>query len=67
MIRDFFEENFGQENLMTAETYMAFGLVCMKLGQFDRAVEDLGNALRIYQMQLGEFEYKTKEVGHLLN
>ena len=66
MIREFFETEFGPDNLMTAETYMAYALVCLKLGQLNQCVDDLNRALMIYQTQLGEFEFKTKEVGQLL-
>ena len=34
VIREFFENEFGLDNLLTAETYMACALVCLKLGQF---------------------------------
>ena len=33
VIREFFETEFGPDNLLTAETYMAYALVCLKLGQ----------------------------------
>ena len=66
VIREFFETEFGPDNLLTAETYMAYALVCLKLSQFGQCIEDLNRALMIFQTQLGEFEFKTKEVNQLL-
>lgn len=63
VIKEFFEEQNGPDNLMTTETYMAFGLVCLKLGVLDQCKDYLRGAFNTYQQLLGEFEFKTKEVG----
>lgn len=31
VIKNFFENEFGPDNIGTAETYLAFGLVCLKI------------------------------------
>lgn len=48
VIREFFENEFGLDNLLTAETYMACALVCLKLGQFGQCIDDLNRALMIF-------------------
>lgn len=45
---------------------MAFALVSLKIGYTQQCYEELERALRIYQTQLGEFEFKTKEANRLL-
>ena len=65
-IREFFETEFGPDHVLTAETYLAYALVCLKLGQFGTCMDELQRALMIFQNQLGEFEFKTKEVANLL-
>ena len=40
-IKNFFENEFGPDNILTAETYLAFGLVCLKTGDFSSCMENL--------------------------
>ena len=49
IIKNFFENEFGQENVSTAETYLTFGLVCLKTGDFGSCVEYLQKALMTFQ------------------
>lgn len=32
VIRNFFDQEFGPDNILTAESNFAFGLICMKSG-----------------------------------
>jgi len=41
IIKNFFENEFGPDNIATAETYLTFGLVCLKTGDFGTCVEHL--------------------------
>ena len=41
VIKEFFEQEFGPDNILTAESYLSFALVCLKTGQFGSCVEDL--------------------------
>jgi len=67
VIKSFFENQYDPENITTAEAYMSFGLICLKTGDFNSCVEYLQKALVVFQTQLGEFDFKTKEVENILN
>lgn len=67
VIRNFFDQEFGPENILTAESNFAFGLILLKTGDYNSCYENLQKALMIFQNQLGEFDVKTKEVSNLLN
>jgi hypothetical protein len=62
----FFENEFGQDDITTAEVFLAFGLVCLKTGDLNSCVEHIQKTLMVFQNQLGEFDFKTKEVENLL-
>jgi hypothetical protein len=65
-IKNFFENEFGPDNIITAESYLTFGLICLKTGDFNSCVENLQKSLMVFQNQLGEYDMKTKEVDNLL-
>jgi tetratricopeptide (TPR) repeat protein len=66
VIKNYLENELGHENIATAESSLAYGLISLKIGQIDGCIEGLRMALGIYQNQLGEFDFKTKEVENLL-
>jgi len=41
LIKSFFENEFGQDNILTAETYLTFGLICLKSGDYSSCLENL--------------------------
>jgi hypothetical protein len=45
---------------------LSFALVCLKTGNYRDCIQDLQKAFEIFTNQLGEFDYKTKEVENLL-
>lgn len=61
-----FENELGSDDISTAEAYMSFGLVCLKTGDLNSCIEHLQKTLMVYQNQLGEFDFKTKELDNLL-
>jgi hypothetical protein len=48
VIKNFFENEFGPDNILTAETYLAFGLVCLKTGNDEMCMENLQKALMVF-------------------
>ena len=67
MIKNFFEAEYGPDNIVTAESYLSFGLVCLKTGDFSSCVEYIQRAHNIFHGTNGEFDKKTKEVVEILN
>jgi len=66
IIKSFFEQEFGHDHVVTAESYLSFGLVCLKTGDLNSCVEHLQKAKMTFENQQGEFDFKTKEVENLL-
>lgn len=48
IIKNFFENEFGPDNILTAETYLSFGLVCLKTGDFGSCMENLQKSLMVF-------------------
>lgn len=65
VIKSFFEQEYP-DNMTTAEAYVAFGLVCLKTGDFSSCIEHLEKARTIFETYPGESDFKTKEVKNLL-
>ena len=65
-IKSFFEQEFGHDHIATAESYLSFGLVCLKTGDVGSCMEDLQKAKMTFENQQGEFDFKTKEVDNIL-
>lgn len=66
VIKSFFEQEFGHDNVVTAESYVSFGLVCLKTGEINPCIDHLQKAKMIFENYQGESDYKTKEVDGLL-
>jgi hypothetical protein len=66
VIKSFFEQEFGHDNVVTAESYLSFGLVCLKTGDLGSCFEHLQKAKMSFENYQGESDFKTKEVGNLL-
>ena len=66
VIKNFFENEFGPDNILTAETCLAFGLVCLKTGDYGSCMENLQKALMVFQNQGPIINPKSREVENLL-
>ena len=49
IIKSFFEQEFGHDHVVTAESYLAFGLVCLKTGDFGACVDHLQKAKQTFE------------------
>ena len=66
-IKNFLESEYGPDNVVTAECYLAFGLVCLKINDFNSCVEYIQKAHHVFHGTNGEFDKKTKEAVEILN
>jgi hypothetical protein len=48
LIKSFLESELGQENLVTAEAQLTFGLICLKAGDVNSCMDNLRLALETY-------------------
>ena len=49
VIKTFFEQEFGHDHTVTAEAYLSFGLVCLKINDFNSCLEHLQKAKMIFE------------------
>jgi tetratricopeptide (TPR) repeat protein len=62
VILNFFEIQFGQQDVQTAECQFTFGLVLFKNENREEALDHMEKAHITFSNVLGEFDRKTKEV-----
>ena len=48
VIRNLFENEVGTDNVVTAEVYLSFALVCLKNGHWQNCQEDLQKAHMVF-------------------
>ena len=66
MILNFYEIEFGPQDIQTAECEFTFGLVLFKNENRDESIEHLAKAHMTFANSLGEFDRKTKDVEQII-
>jgi len=67
IVKNFFEQEFGHDHVVTAESNVSFALVCLKTGDVSSCMEHLRKAKLIFENYQGATDFKTKEVNNLIN
>lgn len=66
-IKDYFEQELGNQDILTADCYRSYALVMLKTNQIDKAVDYLDNAYYVFNSFLGEANPKTREIKDLVD
>lgn len=66
VILNFFEIEYGKQDVQYAECEFTFALVLFKNENRDEALEHMANAHMTFANALGEFDRKTKEVEAII-
>lgn len=66
MILNFFEIEFGVQDVQTAECEFTFALVLFKNENREEALEHMEKSHMTFATTLGEFDRKTKEVEAII-
>jgi F420-0:gamma-glutamyl ligase-like protein len=66
VILNFFEIEYGAEDIQTAECEFTFALVLFKNENRDEALDHMTKAHNTFANSLGEFDRKTKEVENII-
>ena len=63
----FFEQENGPQDPVMADCQFCYGLILVKLGELNEALNSLSIAKQVFSNTISAFDQKTKDVEELIN